>query len=126
MAWIKRYRTWVIILIVALLWVTYVLYRDFAQPRKVLKQEIAKELFDTVTKPIRSYSEDIIEFTLSEKVVKLIELLTPFLIVIFTFRRKDRLDSDIKKAKDIVMRDRLRIKNRRKKDRTKTIKKENK
>lgn len=95
-SWIKNHKIWIIILVLSSLWILYVGYTNLWQPNAML---------------------NVVEQTFTfDRIIKLIQVLTPLLIPILMYRYKHKLDADVKRVGDIIIRDKLGICDRRRKD----------
>lgn len=106
--WIKKHKTWTILFIIALLWVLFLGYTSLWQPFMMIEQ--AK----TTATGIVGIVGDAIHFIAQKEILDLIKVLTPLLVPILTWWTKHRMDEDVKRATNKVVRDKLNIGNRRK------------
>jgi len=105
--WIKKYKTWSIFLTVAVVGVLYLGYTNLWEPVSMMEDAkiAAGETVDT--------TKNIIEFVAQKDIIELIKVLTPFLLPLITWKIKSKMDSHVKQTTNKMVRQKLKIADRR-------------
>lgn len=106
--WIKANRTWTLFLIISFLGVAYLGYVNVWEPIAMI--EGAKEAAGETV----NYTKGLFDFITSDKMIDFIKSLTPILLPIITWRMKSKMDNKVKEGANVIVRDKMGIKDRRK------------
>ena len=105
--WIRQYKIWTLLLIIALLDIAYVGYINLWKPVHIIED-------------VKDQAEGILDFV-TKDIIELIKVLTPILLPIITWKIRARMDGSVKQATNKVVRGKLKIADRRK-AKTKVVK----
>lgn len=105
--WILKYKTWTIFLILSILGVLYLGYINLWKPVAIIIH-IKNTAGETI-----NFIKLFIDFISDENILNLIKVLTPFLVPIITWKIKSRMDGNIASTTNKIIRDNLKIRDRR-------------
>ena len=105
--WISNHRTWFLFLILGSIGFIYLGYISVWEPALMLESArvVAGETVTT--------SKAIINFISQKNILDLIKVLTPFLLPIITWKIKATMDTNIRQTTNKIVRDKLKIDDRR-------------
>jgi len=103
--WIRKHKIWTIFLSISIIWIIHVGYTNLWQPKLMI--EDAHDLSLNATKTLLA-SDTIDQLT------ELIKAMTPLLLPLITWKLRGRMDGSVSRATTKVVREKLKIGNRRK------------
>ena len=106
--WIKNHRTYTLILVLALGWIAYTGYVNVWQPAAIVAD--AKV---TAGESV-NFIKELISFMAQKDILDMIKTLIPILIPIFLFKRKEKMDTNVRQKTNYVIREKMGIADRRK------------
>lgn len=106
--WIKNNRTYTLILVLVIGWFGYTGYVNVWEPVAIAAEakEAAGESVDFV--------KDVIEFLAKDKILEMLKTLLPILLPIFLYKRKEKMDNNIRQKTNYVVREKVGLFDRRK------------
>ena len=106
--WIKTHRTYTLILVLALAWLGYTGYVNVWEPAA-----IAADAKVAAGESV-NFIKELIRFVAQKDILDMLKTLIPILIPIFLFKRKEKMDTNVRQKTNYVVRDKMGIADRRK------------
>ena len=106
--WIKNHRTYTLILVLAIGWLAYTGYVNVWEPAAIAADAkvAAGESVDFI--------KELISFMAQKDILDMLKTLIPILIPIFLFKRKAKIDNNVRQKTNYVVRGKIGIADRRK------------
>ena len=106
--WILRHKTYTLILILVMSWFVYTGYVNFWEPAAIASdaKTAAGESVDFV--------KELLKFVAQKDILDMLKTLLPILIPIFLYKRKEKMDENVKQKTNYVVREKMGMINRRK------------
>ncbi len=118
--WIGRHKTWMLFLLLGVLSIGYIGYTNVWEPVSMI-EDAKVAAGETV-----NLTKDLIEFIAQKDILDLLKVLIPLIPIILTWRRKSKMDTQIKQGTNKVVRGKMGLWDRRKVDKTTKVKKRSK
>lgn len=106
--WIGNHKTYTLILVLAMGWLSYTGYVNVWQPAAIVAD--AKV---TAGESV-NFVKELISFMAQKDILDMLKTLIPILVPIFLFKRKNNMDTNVKQKTNYVVREKMGIGDRRK------------
>ena len=106
--WIIQHKTYTLILVLVVSWFGYTGYTNVWEPAAIAAEAkmAAGESVDFV--------KELLKFVAQKDILDMLKTLLPILIPIFLYKRKEKMDENVKQKTNYVVREKMGLMNRRK------------